>query len=177
MKRLVDWLIAWAMKTPYWHLEGYMNRYWILPFRFDRAERRKVDTGCYSIRPWRNPAGWLLQRLGVAIRVHHILRSDDDRAFHDHPWSYLTIILRGGYVEVRPVFDKSGLYMGDSRKWYGPGSVLWRPAKSWHRLEVPAGQTAWTLFITGPYRQKWGFLVQPRAKVPYHEYQKEQTNG
>lgn len=148
---IADWLIERAIKTPFVHLPGYMNRYWLLPY------------------------GWFMKGktvLDFAARVHQILRSDSDRAFHDHPWPYMTIILRGGYWEMKPLFDRSGLYTGDSRTWYGPGSILFRSAKSWHRLEIPHGQTAWTLFVTLGYRQKWGFMPNPKWKIRYEEYLK-----
>lgn len=141
----VDRLIALAKRTPYTPIPGYMDRFWLIPY----------------------------SRYFLAIRIHHILRSDDDRAFHDHPWPYLTIILRGGYFEVKPFYDKSGLYKCDTRKWYGPGSILFRRSNSWHRLEVPEGQTAWTLFTTGRYMRKWGFMPNPAFKVPYTEYLNE----
>lgn len=141
--KLIDWIIARAKRTPYIHLDGYMERWWLLPYG-------------------RIP--------GIAARIHHILRSDDDRCFHDHPWPYVTIILRGGYWEYKPVFDKSGIYWADRVKWYGPGSILFRRAKSWHRLELEPAQTTWTLFITGPWRQHWGFLVEPAHKIHWREY-------
>ncbi len=33
------------------------------------------------------------------VYLHCFLRSDDDRALHDHPWSSMNVVLRGGYVE------------------------------------------------------------------------------
>lgn len=138
-------LIKKAKETPYTNIPGYMERFWLLPYA-----------------KWRPSA-----------RIHHILRSDDDRAFHDHPWPYLTVILRGGYFEVKPVYDKSGIYVGDSRKWYGPRSILFRRACSWHRLELPEGKTAWTLFITGRYVRKWGFMPNPSVKVEHTKYLNE----
>src|SRR6266478_4256458 len=33
------------------------------------------------------------------IYLHHIMRSDYDRAMHDHPWSFKSILLWGGYRE------------------------------------------------------------------------------
>lgn len=141
--KLIDKLIARAKRTPYFHLEGYMMRYWLIPYN----------------------------RFFPAARIHHILRSDDDRAFHDHPWPYVSIVLRGGYYEVTPNIDKSGIYLGEKFKWYGPGSVIFRSAKSWHRLVIPnKGQTAWTLFITGKYQQTWGFFLNANNKVPYRKY-------
>ena len=138
---LADRIIAFAKRTPYRHLPGYMERFWIVPYG----------------------------RLGIAARVHHILRSDDDRAFHDHPWPYLTIILKGGYVEVTPIFC-DGIYQGERRIWRGAGSVLFRSARSWHRLEVPPMVDTWTLFITGRKRQQWGFMIAPKHKVSWREF-------
>lgn len=141
-KTIADFLIWLSMKTPYWHLEGYMNRYWLVPFN----------------------------KFTPSARIHHILRSDDARAFHDHPWSYISVILRGGYTEVTPVYDKSGLYKGEKRRWFSPGRILFRKYNSWHRLELDEGKDAWTLFISFSYRQKWGFLVSPESKQSYNTY-------
>src|SRR5258708_303359 len=33
------------------------------------------------------------------IYLHHFLRSDDDRALHDHPWLNASILLQGKYTE------------------------------------------------------------------------------
>ena len=146
---LASWIIARAMRTPYVHLAGYMERFWFIRI----GRRGGGQSGAYPL---------------VGARVHHILRSDEGRDFHDHPWPYLTIILSGGYWEIRPEFF-DGELVGETRTWYGPGSVLLRRAGSWHRLELPAGETAWTLFCTGPKVQPWGFLVD-RRKVPWREY-------
>lgn len=160
----VGYLIRRAMRTPYTHLPGYMERYWLVPYTKQHFEND--GTGWVS---WRRPIARLLQHLGITIRVHHILSSDDARAFHDHPWWYCTVILRGGYAEVRPRFN-SGIYEGDTRQFRDAGTVLFRRATSWHRLKVRAGGSAWTLFITGRYTNKWGFLVQPRFKQYWRDY-------
>jgi hypothetical protein len=167
--RIIDWLVDRAMKTPYTHLPGYMMRYWLVPFLPGGSSDNKGNATTWRAT-WRQPLTWLLQRLGIAVRVHMILSSDDDRAFHDHPWPFLSIILEGGYTEVRPVFDKSGLYVGDKRQKFGPGSIIVRRAKDWHRIEIGAFPRPTTLFITGPYVQKWGFLAHPKHKVPYYEH-------
>ena len=39
------------------------------------------------------------------VTLHKIVRSDDP-IMHDHPWPYLTIVLKGGYWEHTPIFDK-----------------------------------------------------------------------
>jgi hypothetical protein len=161
-----EYLIRRAMKTPYFHLKGYMERYWLVPFVNGGSE---TAIGCGPVSPWRRPVAWILQKFDIAIRVHHILRSDDDRAFHDHPWAYVTVILKGGYVEVTPEFDGQGQVVGEQRTWRGPGSILRRKANTWHRLEVAEGESVWTLFSTGRKTNGWGFLVD-NEKIPYRKY-------
>lgn len=137
---LVNRIIARAQRTPYIHLDGYMNRWWLLPYN----------------------------RTGYAARVHEIVSSDRERDLHNHPWPYITVILRGGYFEHTP----GGRWdVATNRRWYGPGSVLVRPANSFHRLELwrrPDGteESCWTLFLTGRKRRDtdpghscWGFMV------------------
>jgi hypothetical protein len=121
--------------------------------------------GTGPVRRRERPLVWLLQKLGIAARIHHILRSDAGRDPHDHPWPFVTIILRGGYCEM--LYDEHGAVT--SSTWHGPGSVLFRRANTWHRLIVPKGETCWTLFITGRKAQTWGFLVKGK-KIGYREY-------
>lgn len=181
---MIDWLIARAKRTPYHHLAGYMNRWWLVPY-IDAGSAGSA--GCVKMT-WRRPVAKVLQMLGVAVRIHEILRSDTGRDPHDHPWPYVTIILKGKYRERR--FENGTLV---SARLHGPGSVLFRRATDLHQLELATsrmGVANWswdnanynphdpinyepvtTLFITGRYCQKWGFMTEA-GKVPYNEYRK-----
>jgi hypothetical protein len=56
----------------------------------------RFDNKPYLIR-------WTLFNLGfISCKVHKIILSDDS-CLHDHPWAFISIILRGGYVEERVV--------------------------------------------------------------------------
>lgn len=79
-----------------------------------------------------------------SIKIHNILLSDYD-CQHDHPWSFFTIILKGGYVEYNP----------KGSRLYGAGSILYRPAKYIHRLDI--FQSTWTFVITFKKVREWGF--------------------
>lgn len=85
------------------------------------------------------------------VYVHHLLRSDEERALHDHPWPFVSIVLRGGYAEIHDqTLDKRPV-----RVWHKPGSVLVRPAEWRHRFKVY--RPAWTLVLVGRRVRRWGF--------------------
>lgn len=135
------------------------------------------DTGPYLIR-------WAINTPLFGIKLHHILRSDEDRDLHDHPWSFLSIILLGRYWEHKAVIESNNCKYdirldgkpATIRTWYGPGSILWRPAPSPHRLELPAGRSAWTLVITSAKKREWGFRTVC-GWVPWTDYWRAKREG
>lgn len=99
--------------------------------------------GANYLRRW-----WIVPRNPFcSVYLHEILQSDDDRALHDHPWDNTSVVLDGGYTEHTPdgVFERVA------------GDVVSRPAQSMHRLVIPDGGRAVTLFLTGPRVREWGF--------------------
>ena len=96
------------------------------------------------------------------VTLHKIVRSDDP-IMHDHPWSYLTIILSGGYWEHTPLFDINGKMLTEFQTWRGPGSIIKRSANEFHWLELDENVgPATTLFFMGSQQREWGFLVQAK---------------
>lgn len=83
----------------------------------------------------------------IGVYVHHLMRSDYDRACHDHPWGFISIILSGSYVEHTP----------QGHKIYRRGRILFRPAMWLHWLEMH--RPMWTLVIVGRRTRRWGFLL------------------
>lgn len=162
---VANWLIARAMKTPYTHIykngTAYMERYWLFnPYQTgDRGQERSK----YPWFPWN-------------IRLHWIRRPDQDDHPHDHSWDARSIILKGGYVEVRVVDSIPGAQF-DQKADVAVMKVFTRPRGSTVKIEygmfhkithIQAGG-AWTLFISGPYRGTWGFLVDG-VKVQWRKY-------
>jgi hypothetical protein len=105
------------------------------------------------------------------IFLHKFLKGDPDDV-HDHPWSYATLILKGGYYEWVPEFGKDGKMLGEIQKWRGPGHFRICGSNSYHRIELKPGVTAWTLFMPGPHRREWGFLVNDQW-IQHEQYLKE----
>ncbi len=73
------------------------------------------------------------------ILVHELLKSDLGD-LHDHYWSYITIILRGGYWET----TEKGTF------WRGPGYIGFRKGTDRHSLKIPEDKSTWTLLFVGP---------------------------
>ena len=89
--------------------------------------------------------------------VHKFLKSDPDDV-HDHPWPYATLILRGGYWEWVPQFNKQGKMIGEIAHWRRPGHFRTSSATSLHRIELDPSVECWTLFMPGPKQREWGFI-------------------
>lgn len=92
------------------------------------------------------------------VYLHHVLRPDDDRAFHNHPWASLSIMLSGRMLEHTEKGVREVL----------PGDVILRGPDCRHRLDEPAPDT-WTLFLTGSVVQSWGFFC-PKGFVPWRDF-------
>lgn len=123
----------------------------------------------------------LFETKWLSARVHHIVTKDSDRHMHDHPWSFLSYVLRGSYEEVRPIdvepcFDGNG---SEYRRYSvrQAGSWAFRRATDRHAIIwISQSYETWTLFIYGPIRQWWGFFT-PSGKVYWKDYIKDGRSG
>lgn len=96
------------------------------------------------------------------IYLHQLYAPNWHPECHDHPWGFVAILLKRGYLER--VGTK------DFRR--RVGSVLFRPATFAHNVITPYG-TSWSLVFAGKKSREWGFkpcenLLAPTK--PYHQY-------
>ncbi len=152
-----SWLISRALKTPYIHImKGgnlYMQRFWLFnPYQLG-AEKTLWER--------------FMAKLPSA-RIHWIVRPDDDRHLHDHPWQARTIILDGAYTERR-LSAFSSRPDGTLQNTLGAGDTMAWGLNDYHSIETVSPGGVWTLFITWKYQGTWGFLVDGK-KVPYKQY-------
>lgn len=170
----------------FWLLDGRTLPKWIVAKLLREHEHYRAthpmdfrippntNVPAYMWRWWRIARNWAFN-----IYYHVVLRSDDDRALHDHPWFSFSIVLDGGYFEH--TIRAGGIHR---KIWKGPGSMSFRWTGSLaHRLELKrvslmeaplsalAGREveisdatnmkvevpATTIFITGPVLRRWGF--------------------
>ncbi len=108
------------------------------------------------------------------IYVHQFLRSDDDRALHDHPWLFnCSWLIQGSYREHTP----KGMFLRDQGDWKlriggAPHRVeLWREC-TYRGEPIPC----WTVFITGPRVREWGFHC-PKGWVHWRDFTDSRDSG
>lgn len=85
------------------------------------------------------------------IKLHKIVRADDDRCHHDHPWWFWRLILWGGYEETCGPDHKRVI-----RK---PLRISFCPSNFQHRITKLTKDVSWTLVLTGRNTGKWGFFT------------------
>lgn len=91
---------------------------------------------------------WMIPRNDFGNHYRHlIVKDDDDRALHDHPWDSVSVVLSGTLCEILPGGDSRILEVGQP---------YFRKATDAHRLIVVEGPV-WTDFFTGPKVRDWGF--------------------
>lgn len=110
------------------------------------------------------------------LYLHKFMRDDDDRALHDHPWWFVSLMLRGRYTEII-AHDLDGNGRGYVRGFPG---IAFRRAEHRHRVVLGTRDgkpvPCWTLVLTGPRVRTWGFWC-PKGFVPWTEFVDHDDNG
>lgn len=109
------------------------------------------------------------------VYLHRFFRSDDDRALHDHPWAWCSILLAGSYFEH--TIAQGGIHHRTLR---AAPSIRFSGAARAHRIELEQerdGPAVWTLFITGPRLRVWGFHCPERGWVRWQDFTSPSDRG
>ena len=109
---------------------------------------------------------WTLILFGYSIRLHHWLRSDDNRYFHDHSCDLISIIIKGQYINVMP--DENGLAVSHCARAWKPRRMK---ATDRHWLKIPP-EGAWTILLCSRPYHKWGFYVNGHKWRPLRYFHK-----
>lgn len=161
---MIDWLIRTLIRLSLWRFDSprvitgraggladvpYLTRYYLLGG--PRTEGMDPDPDAPRER-----------KKWFGLYLHRFHRSDDATELHNHPWKWaISLVLKAGYVEFR-----KQEFAGDPWIQYRevrPGALNWLTDRDFHRVELDRGD-AWTLFLTGPRVQDWGFLALPSMK-------------
>lgn len=93
---------------------------------------------------------------GLSLKIHKIVRPDNDRCEHDHPWWFVRLILYGGYKEI--VHGKTY------------SRLPWRPWLFWriypclpsfqHKIIKLNKEYNVSLVLCGRNKGYWGFITK-----------------
>lgn len=153
---------------------------------YRRLILRRADDQVYLER-------WGLSHVRIGgILLHKMTAPDPGLDLHDHPWTFVTIPLVGGYLEERaPTREACGLaeiaehfardYPHDpARRGVVEERRRFRPKvmrlDECHRIIALRRRTVWTLVINGPRRRTWGFYV-PKGWKNYRRYGEEEREA
>lgn len=123
---------------------GHSRRWAIWHHQFDLV--RAAD-GVRYLRRW-----WIVKTPWGGIALHRMDGPDARETLHDHPFPFVSIVLRGGYLERR--LDPKTMLVQEARD-VGRVNVVRRHDAHTIRqlLRVPT----WTLLLVGRHRRTWGF--------------------
>jgi hypothetical protein len=159
---------------------------WLIWYVTSRYYGRQVlyhpDGTPYLYRYFIYKPDWL-DRIGInskkagRIYLHKFVSSDHDRALHDHPWNFVSIILYRGYkehVDGRQLTTRH--FEEEEMQWIGrtlsspyeyvmrirPGRIVRRGAGWRHRVELLTDELgnelpSWSFLFIGPKVRQWGF--------------------
>jgi hypothetical protein len=101
---------------------------------------------------------WSVLRLpwfSVFLHGMYAPEGDQDKHCHDHPWSFWTLVLWGGYREV--VHDTKTHSYHVRR----PGSLRFMPARGvYHRILELVKERSYSLVFASRQTQPWGYWTQ-----------------
>ena len=83
---------------------------------------------------------------GITLRLHKFHKGDDDRAFHDHPWWFVTLPMQS-YNELTPT----------GQNHVGAWRPHFRSSRHRHIVQLKQEKPVWTFIITGVKNKDWGF--------------------
>lgn len=131
---------------------------------YRRLTLRRADGDVYLNR-W----GFGHDRLG-GVLVHRMDAPDPGLDLHDHPWTFVSVVLWGGYRELRAdtrvASELARRHAGRPAEVAAgelverrPGSIRRFRLDECHTIIELRRRRCWTLVIKGPRRRRWGFYL------------------
>ncbi|RYE57086.1 MAG: hypothetical protein EOP20_07960 [Hyphomicrobiales bacterium] len=138
-----------------------------MPARIPSFAHDYAPDGTTIVRVERMSPAFVKYHLDDGRALHRFVRPEPHANPHDHPWSFETTILAGGYVEEVFSFGTDGHWQSEyvERR---PGSRYWIEATHIHRIVALPRGDSWTIVRAGPHERAtlfWRFadVVQRRA--------------
>lgn len=136
--------LAQAQRSTRW---AFMERFEVPDY--DHPERNYLTRWRVVQTPW------------FAVCLHRFDGPDPRPTLHDHPWPFLSIVLRGGYQEV----TSYTLPLGHSVE-----HVNVKQATDLHYIRRLHRTPTWTLMLVGRRRRTWGYRDRDGTWTPFDEH-------
>lgn len=139
------------------------------PWAFMRFQTLTTATGEIFLARVR-----IVQTPWASIYLHRLDVPDPGVDLHDHPWPFVSLILRGGYTEVvTEARQAHTLDRPEGYRYWRSGTVHRLRATEAHRIYRLDRSPTWTLVLTGPRSRSWGFYTSEG----YVEHQQYETSA
>ena len=120
---------------------------------------------------------WTLLKLwgGRGLYLHHFVGDDWSLDMHDHPKRFISIGLKGAYIEQVPGTVAGSVYpQPHVSTIYRAPWIRTFPATHVHRICLISGQPCWTLVYVCKQQRRWGFWHAHRW-IPWRTYVGSET--
>lgn len=118
---------------------------WAFMQRFDVPD---YDTDGNYLTRWR-----IVQTPLFGVYLHRFEGPDPRPTLHDHPWNFISFVLRGGYTEFTPPtgYERGYAYPRRVRR------VNRKRATDLHWITTLDRVPTWTLMLVGRRKRVWGY--------------------
>jgi hypothetical protein len=156
---------------------------WLVPKLEKRCLEKGLFLNIHGLQDKENVylvRSFLFRSTYFSVYIHRFLRSDIDDP-HDHPFSFLGYIVKGGYNEG--LWTRNPNHTGFDMRWQErkAGSWGWRPAKTIHFVKLDQERkmknvkdAPLTIIFRGPIERDWGFWKNHESLAPrweiWHKY-------
>jgi len=115
----------------------------------------------------------IIQTPWFGVYLHRMDGPDSRATLHDHPWTFTSIILRGGYYEAHaPQASVGPIEM----RCHVIGDVNRMQRYEAHFIRELVKVPTWTLMLVGRRQNTWGYWDPWRDRpAPGHAYQREEV--
>lgn len=125
-----------------------------------RFEVPNYDTDGNYLTRWR-----IVQTPLFGVYLHRFEGPDPRPTLHDHPWNFLSLVLRGGYTEFTP--DVKDFIYAESRE---VRRFNRKRATDFHWIATLKRVPTWTLMFAGRRKRVWGYLEPDGTWTRFDEH-------
>ena len=126
---------------------------------FQKVKTIKSKTGELHFERWA-----IIETKWFALYVHKIHKEDKDYYLHSHPWNYISLILKGAYVEAHsPKFLDEPVkgFMWPQFTYRGfPFFLSWSNTERVHKIQRIVNGPVTTLFFVWGKTNEWFYQTE-----------------